>query len=106
MIIHIEEVDIDKNYYQKLNFVSKQVFDFKFYFVFQRLFVLDDEIRREEERNPAACIKLIMEGDTVNDFMKIRGYSKELSAKINACFIDEAIYFQNKLHDIASISLN
>ena len=101
MKIVIKEMLSDADYYDNLNFVGKQIFDFKFDFVYERLAVLRDEIDKEEQDNLNAKIRLVMEGDTVNDFIEVKGYSDQLIIKIRGCFSgQDAIYFESRIYQL------
>ena len=106
MRIIIAEVVTDKDYYNKITPIWKKVFDFKLEFVRQRFSVLNDELLKEENANPNANIKLEMEGETVNDFVLVRGYSDNLKNKIQECLRFETAYFEDKITEIINSHLN
>lgn len=106
MRIKIKEIDDDKDYYKNLNFIGKQIFDFKLDFVKMRLSVLKEDLIIEESNNPKACVRLIMNGETVNDFTEIRGYSKKMSDKIKDCLCRETVYFEDRIYEIVNAALN
>lgn len=106
MRIKIKEIAEDEKYYESLNIMGKQLFDFKLSFVHQRLAVLEESLVKEEYDNPTAIIRLIIEFKNVDDFIAVKGYSKELKDKINECFRKERIFFEDRINNIIMGGLN
>ena len=107
MRIRINEMIEDNDFYYKLDLVGKKVYDYKFNYVIERLDVLSDEIIEEENNNKYAHIMLYMNGDTVNDFIKFKGYSKILSERIIGCFTSvDTMSFENRIYQLRDETLN
>ncbi|MCW3111472.1 MAG: hypothetical protein JWQ09_5978 [Segetibacter sp.] len=107
MRITIAESLQDSCYYENLSFTGKLLYDFKFDFVFEKLRIFYEVMIIEEDKNPAACIQLMMESGTFNDFILIKGYSQELTNKMLARFTkQDVMYFVSTVYVIAAGKAN
>lgn len=94
MNLFVKELANDTNYYENLDFVKREVYDFKHQFVLERLIPLMSEIH-EYELNKSDSVTNITISMEDKIFIEINGYPQKLKEKIMACFPPEQMNYLN-----------
>lgn len=106
MRILIKEILEDKDYYHNLPLTMKEVFNCKFDYVIDRLYILDEEMTIEENNNENALVLLSMEAE-IDGFVMIKGYSPKLLGRISGSFSsDDGSLLESKIYQIRNTKLN